>query len=611
VETQPATPLSAADKAAMVAARPTYFGPTRELFGFYHAPLAASRAGAIVLCMPHGWEFEGTYRAYGRLAERLAMAGFPVLRFDYHGTGNSSGADWDPDRVAAWIASVKYAVEEVRARSGVDHVSLYGVRLGALIAGLAAAQLGGISSIVMWAPCVTGKSYVREQKIKRSLNPDESILTGAKLADGGDEAGGYMLSASTIEALNAASLMKTPPGAPKYLVLGRDDLPGGEAAFTRSLIDAGVDAQYLQPPGYQAMMVDPLYCVIPEGVYDTVIEFLSSVHGPSAGGSAKVAYLDSAALPSSQVRADASSELVREEAVRFGGDPALFGIVTEPPRARELPAGRRFGVIFLNTGANPHMGPHRLFVPLARQLGSHGFVSLRFDLEGLADSPARDGFPPTISYPQHALDNVRASIDYLRTQRGCDRIALCGLCSGAYHAYHMQLADPRVTLSIPIRPQSFSWEPEEAPDLTRRRNYAEWQYYASRALDKNAWNKLLRGAVDVGRIVDIIAKRAKNVARDRLDAIQLRVRGKQPIETQLVQRLKKIFARGEMLLIYGQLDAGIDYLNLHAGTHLKEFQDADKLHLKILEGRDFVFAAVESQDRLTAEIVHFMVGRYA
>src|SRR4029077_6329596 len=84
-----------------------WFGPPdRRAFGWYHAPLGAPRDMAVVLCPSLGHESVCTHRAYRPLAEQLATLGFPVLRFDYHGTGDSAGTDRDGDRVPDWLAPI-------------------------------------------------------------------------------------------------------------------------------------------------------------------------------------------------------------------------------------------------------------------------------------------------------------------------------------------------------------------------------------------------------------------------------------------------------------------------------------------------------------------------
>ncbi len=590
---------------AQTAASPIFFGPTRELFAFYHAPLTAQRAGSVVLCPPHGWDFEATYRAYGDLAERLALAGFAVLRFHYDGTGNSTGADHDPARLQTWCSDLGHAVAEVRARSGEHAVSVFGVRIGGLVAALTAPKLDGISAMVLWAPTIAGKTYVRELKAMRLINPNESILTGKVL--GGEEAGGFMLSAQTVAALGAVKLVDTPVGSKRYLVLGRDDLPRGDDKFLAHLTANGAEVTAVDIPGYQAMMVDPLDSVIPSAAWDRVVAYLSDVH-PLATTSHSREPTTSDAV--SQVRMEAGAPLVRERAVRFGGDSELFGIVTEPTAADERAAGTRTGVIYLNTGANPHMGPHRMYVPLARELATRGIVSLRFDLEGFADSPPRAASPPD-SYSPFMVDNTRTAIDFLQTTCGVNRIVVAGMCSGAYHAFHTALVDSRVTATLLLRPQVFSWEKDEALDQERRKNYRIWRYYLNRTLDRDAWLKALRGQARYDSIVGAIAGRVRTIAVDGKNKIVSRLRGEDRNEPKLAKRFRTLLERNStVVLVYSKEDAGLDHLKLQVGDYLAALRAKDNFKLVLMDGKDYTFAATVSQDQLKEVVSSFMISRF-
>ena len=88
---------------------PLFFGdPRRSLFGWFHPAVPQRRRGAVI-CSPIGYESILCHRAGRHLAERLAAAGIPALRFDYDGTGDSVGSDHDPGRVRAWIDSIHTA----------------------------------------------------------------------------------------------------------------------------------------------------------------------------------------------------------------------------------------------------------------------------------------------------------------------------------------------------------------------------------------------------------------------------------------------------------------------------------------------------------------------
>ena|ERR1039458_7216840 len=144
-------------------ATPLWFGPSgRPLFGWLHVPEDNQGRGAVVLCPPLARELTSTQYTYRCLAEELAEAGMLAVRFDYDGTGDSSGGDRDPHRVESWLASIGHAVDLARS-SGARAVSLVGMRVGALLGAVAAARLGSIDAVVLWDPCASARSFVREQ----------------------------------------------------------------------------------------------------------------------------------------------------------------------------------------------------------------------------------------------------------------------------------------------------------------------------------------------------------------------------------------------------------------------------------------------------------------
>ena len=128
-------------------------------FGWLHP--AAGRRG-VVLCGPHGWEMLAAHHAWRDLARGLAALGLPTLRFDYHGTGDALGDDGDPLRVEAWLASIEAAAHCLRERTGVHEVVLVGLRLGALLATLAAGRIPDVAGLALLAPVIGGRTYVRE-----------------------------------------------------------------------------------------------------------------------------------------------------------------------------------------------------------------------------------------------------------------------------------------------------------------------------------------------------------------------------------------------------------------------------------------------------------------
>jgi uncharacterized protein len=136
---------------------PFFFGADSGLFGMYHAAAPSARR-AVLMCPPLGQELIRTHRLYRQLAQQLAAQGVAVLRFDYHGTGDSAGGSTEVDWQRC-IGDTVTAAGELRSRAGVERVIAFGARLGGSIA-LAAADRAHFSEVIAWDPVIDGDDYV-------------------------------------------------------------------------------------------------------------------------------------------------------------------------------------------------------------------------------------------------------------------------------------------------------------------------------------------------------------------------------------------------------------------------------------------------------------------
>jgi pimeloyl-ACP methyl ester carboxylesterase len=141
--------------------QPFHFGPDRRLFGIYQPPQGAAKSAGVVLCQPLGHEYVRTHRAFRNLAQQLARAGFPVVRFDYFGSGDSAGDGADV-RLQDCTADLAAAIDELKRRARVGQVTLVGLRLGAAIGALTAAARRDVRAIVLWDPVVSGAAYMQQ-----------------------------------------------------------------------------------------------------------------------------------------------------------------------------------------------------------------------------------------------------------------------------------------------------------------------------------------------------------------------------------------------------------------------------------------------------------------
>jgi pimeloyl-ACP methyl ester carboxylesterase len=144
--------------------RPFFFGTSKQpLFGIYHPPAAKpARRTAVLLCNPLGQEAIRAHRIYRVMADRLSRSGFPVLRFDYFATGDSSG-DCGEASLDRWVDDVLAAGEELADTAGVQRVAGIGLRLGANAVALASIRRPtALTDLVLWEPVVDGLAYLEE-----------------------------------------------------------------------------------------------------------------------------------------------------------------------------------------------------------------------------------------------------------------------------------------------------------------------------------------------------------------------------------------------------------------------------------------------------------------
>jgi alpha-beta hydrolase superfamily lysophospholipase len=184
---------------------PFFFGESRRpLFGVHHPPAGPLAAAAAVVCNPFGQEGLRAHRSLRELAARLARAGFPVLRFDYHGTGDSAGEGEDA-RLDDWLADVALAADEAKETSGRERVCLVGLRLGASLAALAAARRTDVAALVLWDPVVRGTEYVAEIRRQHGEWMADHVQ-GWSAPAATDEVLGFPLPAALAEGLGAVDL---------------------------------------------------------------------------------------------------------------------------------------------------------------------------------------------------------------------------------------------------------------------------------------------------------------------------------------------------------------------------------------------------------------------
>ncbi len=131
-----------------------------HLFIARHRGAVMPRA-RVLLCPPWLQEQIRSYRFFAQLADQWARRGVEVIRFDYTGTGDSSGSgvELSIDRAVRDIRHVWDAL--VDAGDGVPR-ALCGIRMGALLGALAIRDGLDADMAWWWQPVMSGASWLGE-----------------------------------------------------------------------------------------------------------------------------------------------------------------------------------------------------------------------------------------------------------------------------------------------------------------------------------------------------------------------------------------------------------------------------------------------------------------
>jgi alpha/beta superfamily hydrolase len=254
-----------------------YFGGSEQaLFGIYHIPpKALARSHAILLCPSIEQEAIRGHRAYRQLAVRLSRLGFPVMRFDYWGTGDSKG-DSAPTSLGRWQQDIAEAIGEIKRRSGVDHICLAGLRLGGTLAILATASLE-IDGIALWEPVISGKAYVEalqewhRDKLRYFLSEMPTVNHGGQSA----ELLGMEINQAFLDALETLDLLTIQQPPAKQMLLVEHQSQPEVAAFKTSLQQWQIDLQHHCVDDPRVWTDDPDKALVPNQVLQTLTAWFS------------------------------------------------------------------------------------------------------------------------------------------------------------------------------------------------------------------------------------------------------------------------------------------------------------------------------------------------
>jgi pimeloyl-ACP methyl ester carboxylesterase len=491
----------------------------------FHPADGPRRKRAVLLCPPFGWEDMCSYRSRRDWAERLARAGFPALRFDFPGSGDSGGDPTDASQLDTWTRAAACAARWLKQTSGADVVVGIGIGLGGLVACRAALAGAPLDELVLWHVPARGRALVRElrafsameiayvpdaerEHAKPHPDPDPGDAEPSPLEAGALVANGYLLSPETLAALQQLDLAEHAgqSRAPRRaLLLGRDGLKADER-LREALARGATNVTVADGPGYGAMTVEPQEARAPLAVFELVDSWLLDGEQETQDdtGALALSSAEDAIDEREELRLSIAGVELRERPLRIEApDGPLFGILAEPLGERA-----KLCAVLINAGAQRRTGPNRMWVEIARRWAARGVPTLRFDLAGIGDSDGDTAALEYVStiYAQTYGRQALAALDALAARGLPERFLVLGLCAGGYWSLHTALADTRVTSVVMLNPRSLIWD-ERIYGKRRVRELRE------RVLLASTWRKALHGELNMARHVETARALAGRTAR--------------------------------------------------------------------------------------------------
>jgi pimeloyl-ACP methyl ester carboxylesterase len=275
---------------------------------------------------------------------------------------------------------------------------------------------------------------------------------------------------------------------------------------------------------------------------------------------------------------------MREQAVLFGRTKSLIGIITEPKS--DLRNSRFPAIILLNAGLLHRIGPNRLYVKIARQMASAGFIVLRFDFSGIGDSSAREDDLP---FERSTISETQEAMRYLSSLKDVERFILIGVCSGAKVAFKAAYCDPRVVGTIGINGSYYDSEILE--DLNQHiKSSIQGRYYCKNLLDRRSWWRVFTGKSDLRSIIRFLLMKIRNLGSRKENM---------PVKTDPLTEWNSLAERGvDMFLVNSEGSVALDTFRLLPANRLRGLEASGKLQIEVLEHTDHVFTLLWSQNTL-------------
>jgi pimeloyl-ACP methyl ester carboxylesterase len=553
----------------------------------------------VILCNTLGHEAVWTRNGTRYLAEALAARGIWALRFDYAGTGDSAGGNDSADAFDSAVSDVETASAWLKETTGVTHVTLCGLRVGAALA-LSAALKEPVDDLVLLAPMLSGRTYMRELTMVRKTWLDQLAppLRAAQPEDGPLNVLGQVYQDDlklALETFDAAAIARNASRSPAMRVLIAHTRVSACEALRSALTAHGASVEMNSFDDFGAFAQETALSQHPAATFARAIEWMSE--GRS---------IDAAAMPDESAWPDDLLIQTPESIERpvLIGEHRLFGILCEP---RSVTA-RKSALLIANTSASAHVGDSQLSVRMARELARRGIASLRYDARGRGDSPREEGTPHAGTpfsniYEPCATEDTASAARWLAS-KGFSNIVSFGICSGAYHAMRAAIVEPALNGVVMINIPTFTKPVPQPVNGAKNQARNSMAGYAISMFDPSKWKRVVSGERKLGPVVRYIAGYLLTRLRLRVaDALGVSRRALTAgeIPASPAAMLDALDRKGvRTLLVHGAYDGSLDLLAMHFGKHGQRLSRYPNVRVAIIDDIDHALFNASSSAKVIA-----------
>ena len=562
----------------MTVATPVSIG---QNFGWLHH---ANGDRGVVMCAAMGYEALCAHQSWRVLADKLAAAGLPTLRFDYPGAGDSLDDGNDPMPYDSWRRSIKEATAWMRETLGVQEIVLIGFRIGATLA----AEAGEASHLVQLAPVIKGSAYLRELRIlSRMLADRESGPRERGVSESEINLEGFTTNASLLSAIKNIDLMQLLICPARRVLIMTEGSARHVEDYAARLVELGATVETMTLDNYEALAPARAPSPAPMSDFERIVAWARSGARPKPTPSPPAGVL--------------CGGFFTERAVRFGEGDSLAGVLCAPNngKAKSL-------VLLLNTGVNYHIGSGRSFVDCARRLAAKGVASLRMDSLGIGDSDPVARGARSVLYREARHADVFRAIDWA-CENGFSDFYLAGVCSGATQAFLSAVTDSRIKGVVLGNIQVFTNPPNEAAiEAHLSLALGATSTYVAKAMSLRTWARVLTSEVAFSKLLAIVAgvlRRSGAAYWTKMTTMSGALGSISARGREAYAHFETLSARGVRVIVFhGDADAGLEELAICFGPNARRLRALPGVRLTTIPGLDHAFSSMRARKLLTDEI---------